>query len=95
MWYHLGFPEMPEAIMAKKKAGVARMTQATAEEAVTRHARIELPDDDYQRLKRAADRVRISFAAYIRPSRHGAYRRRRGTAGHQVMIDVVRPRPER
>ena len=52
--------------MAKKKAGVARMTQATAEEAVTRHARIELPDDDYQRLKRAADRVRISVAAYIR-----------------------------
>lgn len=50
--------------MAKKRAG-ANKVQTTAEP-VTRHARIELPDDDYQRLKRAADRVHISVAAYIR-----------------------------
>lgn len=50
--------------MAKKKTGARKMP--TAAEPVTRHARIELPDDDYQRLKRAADRVHISVAAYIR-----------------------------
>jgi predicted DNA-binding protein len=33
---------------------------------VPRHARIELPDEDYQRLKRVAERVHISVAAYIR-----------------------------
>jgi hypothetical protein len=44
--------------MAKKMSG--------GEQPSMRHARIELPDDDYQRLKRAADRVRISVAAYIR-----------------------------
>jgi hypothetical protein len=31
-----------------------------------RFARMELPDPDYQRLKRSADRYRISVAAYIR-----------------------------
>ena len=31
-----------------------------------RHARIELPDDDYQRLKAAADRFHLPVAAYIR-----------------------------
>jgi predicted transcriptional regulator len=50
--------------MAKKKAG-GRKVQTTAEPAV-RHARIELPDDDYQRLKRSADRFRLSVSAYIR-----------------------------
>lgn len=53
--------------MAKKKTEPAKV-QATAPVEITRHARIELPDDDYQRLKRAADRVRISVAAYIRMS---------------------------
>jgi hypothetical protein len=55
---------MAEAIMAKKKTSGAKV-QATIED-VTRHARIELPDADYSRLKKAADRVRISVAAYIR-----------------------------
>jgi hypothetical protein len=31
-----------------------------------RHARIELPDIDFQRLKRASTRVHISLSAYIR-----------------------------
>ncbi len=31
-----------------------------------RFARADLPDPDYQRLKRSADRFRISVAAYIR-----------------------------
>jgi hypothetical protein len=51
--------------MAKKKTGTPKVP-AVAESEVIRHARIELPDGDYQRLKRAADRVRISVAAYIR-----------------------------
>jgi hypothetical protein len=50
-----GFPWEGGTIMAKKKGDVEM-----------RHARIELPDADYQRLKRAADRVHISVAAYIR-----------------------------
>jgi hypothetical protein len=31
-----------------------------------RYARADLPDNEYQRLKRCADRYRISVAAYIR-----------------------------
>ncbi len=31
-----------------------------------RFARMELPDNDYQRLKRSADRYHISVAGYIR-----------------------------
>ena len=52
--------------MAKKKAEARKVVQAPAKEASIRHARIELPDGDYQRLKKVADRVRISVAAYIR-----------------------------
>lgn len=48
----------------KKKAGAKKM-QTTAEPAV-RHARIELPEGDYQRLKASADRFRLSVSAYIR-----------------------------
>jgi predicted DNA-binding protein len=48
-----------------KKAGTKRMP-AVADEKAVRHARIELPDDDYQRLKDAADRYHLSVAAYIR-----------------------------
>jgi predicted DNA-binding protein len=51
--------------MAKKKTG-GRKVPATASEDVVRHARIELPDEDYTRLKSMASRVRISVAAYIR-----------------------------
>ena len=50
--------------MAKKRE--TPKVQAVAEPVVTRHARIELPDDDYQRLKRAADRRGLAVAAYIR-----------------------------
>ena len=50
--------------MAKKKAETKKVP-VTAEP-TTRHARIELPDDDYQRLKAAADRYHISVAGYIR-----------------------------
>jgi hypothetical protein len=50
--------------MAKKKAG--GKVPVTAAEPAIRHARIELPDDDYQRLKAAADRYHISVAGYIR-----------------------------
>jgi hypothetical protein len=53
-----------EGSMAKKSAGT-RKAPATAE-ATVRHARIELPDDDYQRLKASADRFRLSVSAYIR-----------------------------
>ena len=49
--------------MAKKKSGGSKVPVI---EPMVRHARIELPDGDYQRLKRAADRVHISVAAYIR-----------------------------
>ena len=31
-----------------------------------RHARIELPDEDYQRLKRAARRIGLPVAGFIR-----------------------------
>lgn len=50
--------------MAKKKAGEDKVP-ATGEK-LTRHARIELPDEDYQRLKSAAERYHLPVAAYIR-----------------------------
>jgi len=50
--------------MAKKKASVK--VPATATEPITRHARIELPDDVYKRLKAAAERYQLPVAAYIR-----------------------------
>ena len=48
--------------MAKAKAGKA----VTSTEAVVKHARIELPGEQYDRLKRAADRRGLTVAAYIR-----------------------------
>jgi hypothetical protein len=51
--------------MSKKKPEPKKVN-TTTESVVMRHARIELPDSDYRRLKRAAERVRISVAAYIR-----------------------------
>jgi hypothetical protein len=50
--------------MGKKKSSGPVAPQGPGKP--VRHARIELPDEDYQRLKKAADRVRISIAAYIR-----------------------------
>ena len=64
-WYHLGIiPRRVEADMSRKKAGVGKVP--TTQEPAVKHARIELPDGDYQRLKKAAARYRISVAAYIR-----------------------------
>ena len=49
--------------MAKQTAG-AKKVQATAKE--IRHARLELADDDYERLKRVAKANGLAVAAYIR-----------------------------
>jgi predicted DNA-binding protein len=49
--------------MAKKKPGERNMP-ATASE--IRHARIELPDEDYERLKRVAKANGLGVAAYVR-----------------------------
>jgi hypothetical protein len=54
-----------ETTMAKKQAG-RKEVPAIPEDKVMRHARIELPDEDYQRLKGGADRYHISVSAYIR-----------------------------
>jgi hypothetical protein len=51
--------------MAKKKTG-GRKVPATADQEIVRHARLELPDRDYQRLKKVSGRFRLSVAAYIR-----------------------------
>jgi predicted DNA-binding protein len=49
--------------MAKKKPGAK--VPATAEP-VIKHARIELPEDVYERLKKVAERSLLPVAAYIR-----------------------------
>jgi hypothetical protein len=49
--------------MAKRKTGPSKMP---ASPPVGRHARIELPDPDYKRLKKAASARGLSIAAYIR-----------------------------
>jgi hypothetical protein len=51
--------------MPKKKTEPKKMP-ATSEEKSVKHARIELPEKDYQRLKAAAGLYHISVAAYIR-----------------------------
>jgi predicted DNA-binding protein len=50
--------------MGRKKSSGPGASQGSGK--AVRHARIELPGEDYDRLKKAADRVRISIAAYIR-----------------------------
>jgi predicted DNA-binding protein len=50
--------------MAKAKTTGAKKVQATANE--IRHARLELPDEDYQRLKRVSKANGLPVAAYIR-----------------------------
>ncbi len=59
--------------MAKKKPEPEQMPAAQPPDAPAaevnrgvKHARIELPDVDYRRLKDAADRYRLSISAYIR-----------------------------
>ena len=49
--------------MAKK---ASKAVTATSTEPVVKHARIELPGEQYDRLKRAADRRGLTVAAYIR-----------------------------
>ena len=68
--------------MAKKKTGPKKMSKAVEEE-VVRHARIELPDADYQRLKAAASRFHISVAGYIRMAVIERLERDEGKAGGQ------------
>jgi predicted DNA-binding protein len=51
--------------MGRKKAEPKKMP-ATGTEREIRHARIELPDEDYQRLRAVARRYHISVAGYIR-----------------------------
>ena len=51
--------------MAKKKAAPKPMSVATHPIKTIKHARIELPDDDYERLKSAADRgVQVAFTTH-------------------------------
>ena len=56
---------MAEASPWPRNAAETPKVQTTTEPTI-RHARIELPDDDFQRLKRMADRFRLSALAYIR-----------------------------
>jgi hypothetical protein len=49
--------------MAKKKAGGEKMPASAAK---VRHARIELPDHDYERLRRVARANGLGVAAYVR-----------------------------
>jgi hypothetical protein len=49
--------------MTRKKSGEKKMPAVAKE---MRHARIELPDDDYERLKRVANANGLGVAAYIR-----------------------------
>jgi predicted DNA binding CopG/RHH family protein len=51
--------------MATKKTG-ARKVQATVKKDVIRHARVELPEDDYTAVKEVAKSNGLSVAAYIR-----------------------------
>jgi len=50
--------------VGKAKATGGRKAQAPAKKA--RHARIELPGEDYERLKRVARANGLAVAAYIR-----------------------------
>lgn len=51
--------------MAKRREVPDVPATADAPEAV-KHARIELPESDYDRLKKAAKRYHLSVAGYIR-----------------------------
>lgn len=50
--------------MAKRKNGDKKMPATTERE--IRHARLELPDEDYERLKGVAKSLGLGVAAYIR-----------------------------
>lgn len=50
--------------MAKKKA--ERPKVQTSESQAMRHARIELPDDDYERVRAVARSLGLSIASFIR-----------------------------
>lgn len=69
MWYHPRFryAETTKGQIMASKRPEKKVTE-TEEVQVTKHARIELPESDYSRLKACADRLRISVAAYIRMS---------------------------
>jgi hypothetical protein len=40
----------------------------TSTEAVNKQARIELPEEDYERVRKCAERFRLSISGYIRMS---------------------------
>jgi predicted DNA-binding protein len=50
--------------MARAKTSGAKKVQATTKD--VRHARLELPDEDYERLKRVSKANGLAVAAYIR-----------------------------
>ncbi len=50
--------------MAKANTNGVQKVQGTPND--TRHARLELPDEDYQRLKRVSKANGLSVTAYIR-----------------------------
>lgn len=50
--------------MAKAKAGAKKVQTTEAKD--IRHARLELPDEDYERLKKVAKSLGLGVAAYIR-----------------------------
>jgi predicted DNA-binding protein len=52
--------------MAKAKAAKTGATKMQAIAKEIRHARMELPDEDYKRLKRVAKANGLAIAAYIR-----------------------------
>jgi hypothetical protein len=57
-------PQPWEAIMAKAKSTAPKKPRAVVPK--VRHARLELEDVDYQRLKRVAKANGLAVAAYIR-----------------------------
>jgi hypothetical protein len=53
-------------IMATKKKGATKVQAVAKKATVIRHARIELPDDDYMAVQEVAKSNGLSIAAYIR-----------------------------
>ena len=68
--------------MAKKKPE-KKVTTTTEQPAAVRHARIELEDADYERLRRVAKLNGLSVAAYIRQAVLRQVRRDEAEGGDQ------------
>ena len=52
--------------MAKKKTGPPKVEIEVADEPAIRHARIELPEDDYERVRAVAKSLGLSVTSFIR-----------------------------